>query len=140
MNKSTLIRFGVSIEDSLIRRFDGHIRGRKYRNRSEAIRDLIRDDLVREEWGGAKEVAGAVVFVYDHHQRSLSDRLTDLQHDLRLVIVSTQHTHLDHDNCLEVITVRGNAGKVRELFDGIRSLKGVKHAEIVRATTGAKPG
>jgi CopG family nickel-responsive transcriptional regulator len=132
-----LVRFGVSIEETLIRKFDAHIRGRRYRNRSEAIRDLIREAFIRDEWKKGGKVAGGIVFVYDHHQRNLADVIMDIQHDFRDIIVSTQHVHLDHDNCLEVVTVRGRADRVEALYGAIKALKGVKHAGVIRTTSGA---
>jgi len=135
-----LTRFGVSIDEALIRRFDAHIRARKYRNRSEALRDLIRQELVGQEWKAGSDVAGGIVFVYDHHHRRLTDRLTDIQHDFRPVIVSTQHVHLDHDNCLEVITFHGEARRIEALYNAVRALKGVKHAGVIRTTTGGNMG
>ena len=97
---SQLVRFGVSLEGKLLGRFDKLIREKKYPNRSEAIRDLIREYIVRKEWMGGKEVAGAVTLVYNHHQRELVNKLTDIQHEFHDLVISSQHVHLDHDNCL----------------------------------------
>jgi CopG family nickel-responsive transcriptional regulator len=131
-----LYRFGVSLDRGLIEKFDRHIRKRDYSNRSEAIRDLIREELVKQEWADDSEVAGAITMTYDHHQRDLANTLMDIQHDYADAIVSTQHIHLDHHNCLEIIAVRGKARDVRGLTDKVRSRKGVKHVTLNMSTTG----
>jgi len=129
-------RFGVSLEDTLLKRFDEHIHRRKYTNRSEAIRDLIREELVREQWRENSEVTGAITLVYDHHHRGLVSRLLDIQHDYHHTIFSSQHIHLDHDNCLEIIITKGKAQIIEELYGKLKSAKGVKHAGFAMATTG----
>lgn len=134
---SKITRFGVSLEEELLRNFDRLIRQRKYANRSEAIRDLIREALVKEEWKEkAGEVAGVITLVYDHHKRELLNRLTDIQHDYKDMIISAQHVHLDHDNCLEMIALKGNPQEAAELKDKLRSAKGVKFGSLTMATTG----
>jgi len=133
---SELVRFGVSLEKTLLDRFDGLIRAKKYTNRSEALRDLIRQELVRREWQGGRDVAGAVTLIYDHHKRDIMSRVTDTQHDFQKVIISTQHIHLDHHNCLEIIAARGRAEEVRKLADALRSIKGVRHATLSMSSTG----
>ncbi len=133
---SELIRFGISLEKGLLERFDQLIREKKYTNRSEAIRDLIRENLVRKEWEEGKEVAGAITLVFDHHKRELVNILTDIQHDFYRLIISSQHIHLDHNNCLEIIVVRGKPKDVRELADKLRATKGVKYGTLSIATTG----
>jgi CopG family nickel-responsive transcriptional regulator len=135
---SRLVRFSVSIEDELLGRFLRSVRKRGYHNRSEALRDLIRDALVREEWAGDEEIAGTITLVYDHHRRELGERLTQLQHDFGPLILSAMHLHLDHDNCLEVIAVRGQAGRVQRIADRLIGLKGVKHGKLTATTTGKK--
>ncbi len=132
-----LVRFGVSLDGKLLKRFDAAIRERGYTSRSEAIRDLIRADLVARQWEEAKEVVGVVMLVYDHHRRQLQEAVTDLQHRHLKEIISTQHVHLDHDNCLEVVIVRGAAGKVGELADRLQALRGVKHCSLSMSTTGS---
>jgi CopG family nickel-responsive transcriptional regulator len=126
-----LSRIGVAIDSDLLDKFDQHIAQRGYTNRSEAFRDLIRDELadVASE-APESQVIGSVTLVYDHHVRMLSDRLTDLQHDSYHNIVSTVHVHLDHDNCLEVLVVRGKAADVRRIADALISTKGVKHGRL----------
>lgn len=131
-----LIRFGISLEKDLSDCFDQHIGANGYTNRSEAIRDLIRKDLVDAEWREGKEVAGVITIVYDHHKRDLLNHLMDAQHDHHADILSTQHVHLDHHNCLEVIIAKGAPKIVQELYGKLKSLKGVKHASISMSTMG----
>ncbi|HPW16814.1 MAG TPA: nickel-responsive transcriptional regulator NikR [Candidatus Aminicenantes bacterium] len=136
---SRLVRFGISLGEDLLARFDRLVvAGRGYASRSEAFRDLIRASLVEEEWRGGGEVAGAITLVYDHHRKDLVSRLTDLQHDAHGLIVSTQHIHLDHDHCLEIIAVRGRAVGVRRLADALRSVKGVLQGSVNMASTGKR--
>jgi CopG family nickel-responsive transcriptional regulator len=130
-------RFGVSIEGRLLEQFDSYIAVNNYGNRSEAIRDLIRKELVEEEWAKTnEEVAGAIVIVYDHHKREVVDKLLDIQHDFHEFIISSQHIHLDHDNCLEIIVVRGRMTQVNDLAAKLKSIKGVKHASLTKSTLG----
>jgi len=136
---SKLVRFGVSIEESLLRHFDSLIAKRKYTNRSEAIRDLIRNQLVDLDWkDDSAIVVGAVTIVYDHHVRELVNRLTDIQHEYAESIISSLHVHLDEHNCLEVIVLKGRAGRVREVADALIGLKGVKHGRLISTTTGSR--
>jgi len=135
---SDLSRIGVAIDASLLNKFDDLISERGYTNRSEAFRDLIRDELVRHDWEKPEvPVVGTVTLVYDHHVRQLSERLTGLQHDHHHNILSTLHVHLDHDNCLEVLVVKGKAGELRKIADALLSTKGVKHGRLTLTTTGA---
>lgn len=131
-----LIRFGVSVEEDLLHKFDKLIKEENYPNRSEAFRNLIREKLVIEEWKGNKEVAGVITLVYDHRKRDLLNSLTDIQHDFHHLIISTQHIHLDRDNCLEVVVVKGMPKEIEELANKIKSTKGVKHSALTMATTG----
>lgn len=131
-----LVRFGVSIERDLLEAFDAFIEARSYPNRSEAIRDLIRDRLTAREWEEGGDVAGGIVLLYDHHRRELSERLTHIQHHALDVIVSNMHVHLDHRNCLEVIVVRGPVDRIRDLAWRIRSLKGVHHCSVAEVAAG----
>jgi CopG family transcriptional regulator, nickel-responsive regulator len=134
---SSLLRFGVSIEENLLKKFDSFISDNNYKNRSEALRDLIRIALVEEEWENAdEEVAGAIVLVYNHHKRELVDKLLDIQHDYNKYIISSQHIHLDHDNCLEIIVVKGSMKFIQEILSKLRSAKGVKHASLTKSTLG----
>jgi CopG family transcriptional regulator, nickel-responsive regulator len=137
---SELVRFGVSLEKSLLERFDALIHERRYTNRSEALRDLIREELVKREWREGSEVAGAITLIYDHHRRDVLSRVTDTQHGFQQVIISTQHIHLDHHNCLEIVAARGKAEDVQRLADALRSIKGVRHATLSMSSTGREIG
>ncbi len=134
---SDLSRIGVAIDADLLAKFDELIERRGYANRSEAFRDLIRDELVEKAWERpGSTVVGTVTLVYDHHVRRLNDRLTDLQHDHYHHILSTLHVHLDHDHCLEVLVVRGKAGAVKKIADALISTKGVKHGRLTITSSG----
>ncbi|MBL7130992.1 MAG: nickel-responsive transcriptional regulator NikR [Candidatus Omnitrophica bacterium] len=133
---SDLIRFGVSLEKGLLDRFDRLIRGRNYTNRSEAFRDLIRQELIKKQWREGKKIAGAITLIYNHHKRELLNKITDIQHDFQGVIISTQHIHLDHNNCLEIVAVKGNPKEAQKLADTLKSIKGVKHATLSMSSTG----
>ncbi|MGD9576687.1 MAG: nickel-responsive transcriptional regulator NikR [Syntrophorhabdus sp.] len=131
-----LFRFGVSLDKTLLDKFDNYIKKRNYSNRSEALRDLIRQELIKKEWNEGDDVAGAITLIYDHHRRDLLNKITDLQHDFQKVIISTQHIHLDHDNCLEIVAVRGRPEEVIRLADMLKSIKGVKHGTLSMSSTG----
>lgn len=131
-----LVRFGVSLDRRLLAKFDRHIKRRHYTNRSEALRDLIRDNLVGDEWDDDKETVGTITFVYDHHVRDLTSKLTDIQHDYHGQILSGMHVHLDHDHCLEVLVVKGKGSDIRKVADALVSVKGVKHGKLTMTTTG----
>ncbi|MGZ3593660.1 MAG: nickel-responsive transcriptional regulator NikR [Syntrophales bacterium] len=133
---SKIIRFGVSLDEALLHNFDSLIKRRKYTNRSEAIRDLIRQELLKKDLEEDREVAGAITFIYDHHQRDLLNKIIDVQHDHQYIIQSSQHIHLDHHNCLEIVAVKGNSGKVKKLADTLKALKGVKHGSLSVSGTG----
>ena len=134
---STLTRFGISMDSKLLKRFDHYIAKRGYSNRSEAIRDLVRDRFVQEEWqGGDSETVGTITIIYDHHRRELQERLTQRQHDHHDEVLSMMHVHLDHHNCLEVLAVRGRVKAIRKIADDLISMKGVKHGKLVMTTTG----
>lgn len=133
---SELVRFGVSLEKKLLDKFDSFIRERNYTNRSEALRDMIRQELIKKEWVEGEDVAGAITLIYDHHRKDLLGRITDIQHNYQQVIISTQHIHLDHDNCLEIVAVRGNPAEVQRLADMLKSIKGVKHGTLNMSSTG----
>jgi len=131
-----LKRFTVSMDEKLLDDFDKYISQRKYVNRSEAIRDLIRSVFVKKEWQADKQVMGVISLVYDHHQPNLQERLTEIQHNYHHQVVSTTHVHMDHYNCLEVVIIKGKADSVVELADGLRSLKGVRNCKLAMSTTG----
>ncbi len=131
-----LKRFSISLEENLLEIFDKHIKARSYTNRSEAIRDLIRKAFVKKEWQADKEVMGVISLVYDHHQHKLQDKVTEVQHGYHHHIVSTTHVHMDHDNCLEVIIVRGKAKEIQELSDKLVALRGVRDGHLAMSSTG----
>jgi CopG family nickel-responsive transcriptional regulator len=130
-------RFGVSIDERLLDKFDALIDEKGYSNRSEAIRDLIRNALVEEEWGrGNQNTVGTVSLVYDHHTRDLSDKLTEHQHSHHNEIISALHVHLDAHHCLEVVVIKGKAKKIKKLAEELIGTKGVKHGKLMTSTTG----
>lgn len=129
-----LVRFGISLEEELLRNFDKYIKDKEYQNRSEAIRDLIRGEFVKKEWSGNKEVAGIITLVYNHHKRELVNKLTDIQHDFHQLVISDQHIHLDHNNCLETVVVKGKSKEVEKLAYKMKSIKGVKYGTLTMTT------
>ena len=132
-----LVRFGVSMDSDLLASFDELIEDKGYQNRSEAIRDLVRDNLVQLEWQKQDEqTVATVTLVYSHDVRELADKLLDLQHDTHALIVSSLHVHLDEHNCLEVLVLRGRAGEVAPVAEKLISTKGVRHGKIAMTTTG----
>ena len=124
------------MEEGLLARFDALIRELGYSNRSEAIRDLVRERLVRHEWEAGEEVVGVIVLLYEHHKRELPDALIDLQHRHHRLVIATMHVHLDADNCLEILAVRGPGPDLQRLAEHLRSLKGVKHGQLAVTSTG----
>jgi len=131
-----LQRFTVSMEDNLLADFDDFIRDHHYKNRTEALRDLIRGRIIEKEWEADKDVMGVISLVYDHHQHKLQEKVTKLQHGFHNQIVSTTHVHMDHHNCLEVIIVKGKTGEVRGLADSLSALRGVRNASLSMSSTG----
>lgn len=131
-----LVRFSMSMQKGLLDRFNHMIRERQYTNRSEAFRDLIRQEIVKREWAEGAEVAGAITFIYDHHKRDMLAKIMDIQHDFQHVIISTQHIHLDHHNCLEILAVKGNPAEVQRLADLLKAIKGVRHGTLSMTSTG----
>lgn len=138
---SKITRFGVSLESSLLEKFDRLNEQAGYKNRSEAIRDLIREKLVNEEWSSSdQETVGVFSLVYNHHQRELNKTLTSIQHNHLDVIVSSTHIHIDHHNCLEVIILRGKVAAIKKITNEIASTKGVKHGALNMTSTGSNLG
>lgn len=134
----SVVRLSVSLDKELVDEFDRKTRLEGCPTRSKAVGDLIRASLVQTEWQAGDEVAGAIVLVYDHHWRDLVQKLTDVQHDCHDAIISTQHVHLDHDNCLEIIAVRGRPKEIDATFRRLKALKGLKHVSLAAGTTGAR--
>jgi CopG family nickel-responsive transcriptional regulator len=132
-----IVRFGVSVPEELLKMFDRIIEEKGYVNRSEAIRDMMRDFIVRHEWeAGDKEVAGTITMLYNHDEAEVVKELLDMQHDYLHEIISSIHVHMDEHNCLEVVIVKGKASRIREIADRLLSLKGVKHGKLVMTCTG----
>ncbi len=134
---SGLTRFGVSIDSRLIKKFDALIGRKGYATRSEAIRDMIRDSLVEEEWEAEeRETVGTITIVYNHHTRELEHSLADMQHKSFHKIISTLHVHLDAHNCLEVLVVKGKSREIKKIADRLIGTRGVKHGKLTMTTTG----
>jgi len=127
-----LKRFGISLEEELLKDFDALLKRHGYHNRSEALRDLIREALIKEEWAsGSQKTVAAVVIVYDHHQANLAQKLTGLQHKNYQKIIASLHSHLDEHNCLEVTILSGPSNTVQQLANEIISLRGVKYGKLI---------
>lgn len=134
----SIVRFSVSLDRDLVAEFDRKIKAERCPTRSKAVGDLIRADLVRTEWQAGEEVVGAIVLVYDHHKRDILQRLTDVQHDCHDAIISTQHIHLDHANCIEIVAVRGNPAEIQTILKRLKAVKGLKHVSLAAGTTGQR--
>jgi CopG family nickel-responsive transcriptional regulator len=135
---SNLARLSFSIEQPLLERLEKLLQDSKYENRSEFIRDLIRGQLVEQEWQDNEEALGTVTLIYDHHMRQLSEKLTDLQHEHHDSVLAATHVHLDHHLCAEMIMIKGRAKEIRGLADRLRQQKGVLHATLSMSSTGKK--
>ena len=131
-----LTRFGISLEQGLLKKFDRLIEQKRYASRSEAIRDLIRGSLVQEEEDSGGEVAGTITLVYSHDTRELTDTLTEIQHHYHSLVISTMHIHLDGHNCLEVLVVKGRSVDVKKVAHRLIGTRGVKHGKLSITTTG----
>jgi CopG family nickel-responsive transcriptional regulator len=132
-----IVRFGVSMDSRLLKQFDKYINQKGYANRSEAIRDLIRSNLVEEEWEvGKGETVGTITIIYNHHKRELTDTLTNIQHKYHASMISTMHVHLDSHNCLEVLVVKGKAREIKIIADRLIGTKGVIHGKLTTTTLG----
>ena len=137
---SATTRFGVSIHDDLLQRFDELIADKGYQNRSEAIRDLIRNALIEEELSHEEtETVGSISLVYNHHTRDLGEKLTQHQHSHHKAIISALHVHLDAHNCLEIIVVKGRAKDIKKMADELIGTKGVKHGKLMMTTSDKIP-
>jgi CopG family nickel-responsive transcriptional regulator len=134
---SDIIRFGISMDSTLLGKFDQLIARKGYTNRSEALRDLIRDSIVQAQWeAGSEETLGTITIVYSQHTRELSEVLNHLQHRYYKSIVSTTHIHMDEHNCLEVLIVRGKGEEIKKISDRLIATRGVKHGKLSLTTTG----
>ncbi len=137
---ANLVRISMSLEKQLLKQFDRQIEKRGYPTRSEAIKALMRESLISEEWAANEVVAGALTLVYDHHHSGVARKLMGIQHDFVPVIVSTQHVHLDHAHCLEIVVVKGKAAEIRKLEAALKAVKGVKHNSLVTTSIGKNIG
>ncbi|NOY79893.1 MAG: nickel-responsive transcriptional regulator NikR [Kiritimatiellaeota bacterium] len=135
---SELVRLSISIEKSLYEQLEGLVSESGYENRSEFIRDLIREQLVKREWKYNRDVVGTLTLVYNHHTHGLSEKLTELQHDHHSEILATTHVHLDAHHCVEVTLMRGAARRLQRIADRLRRQKGVLHAALNMSSTGAE--
>ena len=134
MQDSTLKRFGVSMEGNLLRKFDHLVKQRGYENRSEAVRDLVRDALIQQSWEDNEQiVAGTILLFYNHHQRNLLEELTNIQHSMHDLVLATTHFHLDHNSCLELIVVKGKVKDIQKFSNSLTSLKGVEYGKFTVA-------
>lgn len=134
---SNVIRFGVSLDAGLLERFDKLCEKRQYQTRSEAIRDLIRKDLVEEEWSDQdQEVTGTLTLVYNHHHSDLARKMTEIQHQALDIVISTLHVHIDAHNCMEVLVLRGPVKNIKDIGERLTSIRGIKHGNLGFSTTG----
>ena len=132
---SEIVRFSVSVEADLLEKFDAFCEKEKFATRSEAVRQLIREMLTRRAWeAGSQEVVGTLTLVFDHHRPQLRERLLELQHENTDLVVSTMHTHLNEDVCLEVIVLRGPAARLQNIASELRGMKGIYKGELVMAS------
>lgn len=130
-------RFSISLPNELARELDRMVHEKGYENRSLAVADMIRAQLVEHRQRlGDQEIAGTITLVYDHHKSQVQKTLTDIQHDHHRLIIATLHVHLDHDNCLEVLAVRGRAAAIKRIADELIAAKGVKHGKLTVTSTG----
>lgn len=131
------IRFGISLDSDLLSRFDALCDERCYQTRSEAIRDLIRKELVHKEWENQnQEVTGTLTLVFDHHKSELAQKLTEIQHQALDLIITSLHVHIDEHNCMEVLVLRGPVKDIRSIAQRLTSTRGIKHGKLSLSTTG----
>ena len=136
---SELVRLSISLEKPLMKQLERLVKKSGYENRSEFVRDMIRQRLVEEQWTDERqEVVGTITMIYDHHARQLSDKIVDIQHDHHDRVMATTHVHLSHDLCAEMIMIRGQADQIRDVCNRLRQLRGVLHAELAMSSTGEK--
>lgn len=133
-----LTRISISVEEELLEKFDALSDEEGFPTRSEAIKHLMRGALVREQWQRGEQVAGVLTIIYDHHKTAVLQKIVDAQHDFGDLVVCSQHAHLDHDNCMENIIVRGTVEQVRALHRKLKAIKGIKHTTLSMNTTGSE--
>jgi CopG family transcriptional regulator, nickel-responsive regulator len=131
----TIARFGVSLDEDILKDLDGFVIDNNFPNRSQAIRHLVERNLIEKKWQCNNIVAGAIVMLYDHHKGDVTTKSNDIQHEYFDVILSSQHFHLSHDNCLEIIAVKGTANRLTELADKLIGIKGIIHGKLVMSRT-----
>ena len=131
----SVARFSVSLEEELLKELDQFAQDNSFANRSQALRHLIEKNIIEKKWQCNNMVAGAIVLIYDHHKKDISTKSNDIQHNYFEVILSSQHYHLNHDICLEIIAVKGYANKLTELSDKLISIKGIKHGKLIMSKT-----
>lgn len=133
---SQIKRFGISLDGDLLKKFDKYIKRENYHNRSEAIRDLLRKELIEYEWEKGKDIVGVISMVYDHHMRDIVNKIIDIQHKFPNIVKASQHIHIDHHNCLEVVIAEGLSDHIKQLASQLKALRGVKHCVFTPTTTG----
>ncbi|MDO4569849.1 MAG: nickel-responsive transcriptional regulator NikR [Planctomycetia bacterium] len=133
---SPLTRMSITLEENVLRQFDALIKQQGFPSRSEAVKQLIKASLVEQEWEAGEVVAGVITFVYDHHKSRILQELTAKQHDFGAIVLCSQHVHLDHDNCMENIIVKGPVDELRALFHALEAIKGIKHSSLSMTTVG----
>lgn len=133
---SKVTRVTVSIDEPLLEQFEQFIKDNGFPSRSEGIKSIMRKALVEDEWQNDTEVAAAVTIVYDHHKSNIMQRLTEIQHDFGDMVVCTQHVHLDHHNCMEVLILKGQSQQIKSFYNALKSVKGLKHSSLSASTTG----
>jgi CopG family nickel-responsive transcriptional regulator len=131
----SVVRFSVSLEEELLNDLDKFARENRFANRSQALRNLIEKNIVQEKWACNNVVAGAIVMIYDHHKKDILSKSNAIQHGYFDVILSSQHYHLSHDICLEIIAVKGESKKLTELSDKLISIKGIRHGKLIMSKT-----
>ena len=125
-----VVRFGVSVEKDVLQILDNYIKDNRFPNRSQAIRHLIQGLEVQKQWNANEVVGGSITLLFDHHKRELLDKITKVQHNFHHVILCSQHIHLDHDNCMEIIAVKGKASVLKDLADQLTGIKGIIHSQL----------
>lgn len=131
-----VVRFSISLEEELLKEFDSYVSENQFSNRSQALRHLIEQNIVEKKWMCNNEVAGAIVMIYDHHKKEVQNKSAEIQHHAFEVILSSQHFHLSHDTCLEIIAVKGEAKKLTELSEKLIAIKGIKHGKLLMSKAG----
>ena len=127
----SLARFGVSLDEDILKALDEFVIENKLPNRSQAIRHLVERNLVEKKWQCNQIVAGAIVMLYDHHKGDVTIKSNDIQHEYFDVILSSQHFHLSHENCIEIVAVKGSANRLTELSDKLIGIRGIIHGKLV---------